>query len=203
MNAARTYRAAGDAYRVQDVSTAGPGQLVVLLYDGALDAIAKAERALVQSEAGDDGRDRYTTAHDQLSRAQAILTELQLSLDHDLGGEIAGPPMRSTATASSASWRPTWRRTPACCPRCSVFSRSCAMRSHTPPPRPALRSARRDGILGHVDRPVGRSAWSVRACVEHRRTGDDVGGESMGFPSQDAVPARPHTGGRGKARPAV
>lgn len=91
MNAARTYRAAGDAYRVQDVSTAGPGQLVVLLYDGALDAIAKAERALVQSEAGDDGRDRYTTAHDQLSRAQAILTELQLSLDHDLGGEIAGP----------------------------------------------------------------------------------------------------------------
>jgi flagellar secretion chaperone FliS len=76
------YQAAGNAYRAQAVETASPLQLVMMLYDGALGSIAIAERAL--------GPDRHMeTAHRELTRAQDIVTELMLALDHEQGGEIA------------------------------------------------------------------------------------------------------------------
>ena len=70
-------------YRTQAVTTASPAQLVAMLYQGALTAITVAEQAL----AADDG-DREL-AHRELVRAQAIVTELTVSLDHEQGGEIA------------------------------------------------------------------------------------------------------------------
>ncbi|GBE25554.1 flagellar protein FliS [bacterium BMS3Bbin02] len=83
MLATGTHSAAGNAYRVQAVESASPAQLVLMLYDGALGAIAASTRALTA-----DQRD-LATAHRELTRAQDIILELQLSLDHDRGGEIA------------------------------------------------------------------------------------------------------------------
>ena len=80
-----TYQVAGDAYQSQAVGTAGPLQLVLMLYDRALAAIARSEWALRNTELGS-----LELAHKELTRAQDIVTELMLSLDHDQGGEISG-----------------------------------------------------------------------------------------------------------------
>jgi flagellar protein FliS len=79
-----SYQAAGDAYQTQAVGTAGPLQLVLMLYDRALAAIARSEWALKNVELGS-----IELAHQELTRAQDIVTELMLSLDHDKGGEIS------------------------------------------------------------------------------------------------------------------
>jgi flagellar secretion chaperone FliS len=72
------------SYLAQSVTTASPAQLVLMLFDGALARIASAEKAL---------RGGTTTeciaAFRDLTRAQAIVTELQVSLDKTRGGEIA------------------------------------------------------------------------------------------------------------------
>ena len=81
---ATAYQAAGDAYRSDGIGTASPSQLVLMLYDGALAAIARAEHAMVTG----DGRSIDVTNR-ELTRAQDIVTELMLSLDHDRGGDIA------------------------------------------------------------------------------------------------------------------
>jgi flagellar protein FliS len=79
-----SYQVAGDAYQSQAVGTAGPLQLVLMLYDRALAAIARSEWALRHKEC-----DSIELAHKELTRAQDIVTELMLSLDHDKGGEIS------------------------------------------------------------------------------------------------------------------
>ena len=79
-----SYQVAGDAYQSQAVGTAGPLQLVLMLYDRALAAVARSEWALKNAELGS-----IELAHKELTRAQDIVTELMLSLDHDSGGEIA------------------------------------------------------------------------------------------------------------------
>lgn len=71
-------------YRTQAVTTASPAQLVAMLYQGALTAITVAEQALEGSDAN-----RGEVAHRELVRAQAIVTELSASLDHEQGGDIA------------------------------------------------------------------------------------------------------------------
>jgi flagellar protein FliS len=79
-----SYQVAGEAYQSQAVGTAGPMQLVLMLYDRALAAIARSEWALKNREPGS-----LELAHQELTRAQDIVTELMLSLDHDKGGEIS------------------------------------------------------------------------------------------------------------------
>jgi len=79
-----SYQAAGDAYQSQAVGTAGPLQLVLMLYDRALAAIARSEWAIKNKDRGS-----IELAHTELTRAQDIVTELMLSLDHDRGGEIS------------------------------------------------------------------------------------------------------------------
>ena len=79
-----SYQVAGDAYQGQAVGTAGPLQLVPMLYDRALAAIAQSEWALRHKE-----RDSIELAHKELARAQDIVAELMLSLDRDKGGEIS------------------------------------------------------------------------------------------------------------------
>ena len=78
------YQTAGTAYRAQAAETAAPGQLVVMLYDGAIGAIARAEHAFESV----DGN-KIETINRELTRAQDIVTELMLSLDHERGGTIA------------------------------------------------------------------------------------------------------------------
>jgi flagellar protein FliS len=69
------------AYRQTSVQSSSPVELVVLLYDGAL-------RHLVA--AGDaSARGDLIARRDALSKAMAILTELQSTLNLEAGGEVA------------------------------------------------------------------------------------------------------------------
>ncbi len=74
------------AYRTNSVLTASPGQLVLMLYDGALKAIGLARSGFARPE--DDLR-RFAIINDQLLKAQAILNELQGGLNLEAGGEFA------------------------------------------------------------------------------------------------------------------
>jgi flagellar secretion chaperone FliS len=69
------------AYRQTQAQTAAPGELVVMLYRGALRFVAAAAEAI-------DTRD-IQTAHTNLIRAQAIISELNETLDLTRGGELA------------------------------------------------------------------------------------------------------------------
>jgi flagellar protein FliS len=73
-------------YRANAVLTASPGQLVLMLYDGALKALALAREAFARPE--DDLR-RIAAINEQLLKAQAIINELQSGLNPEAGGEFA------------------------------------------------------------------------------------------------------------------
>jgi flagellar secretion chaperone FliS len=73
-------------YRANAVLTASPGQLVLMLYDGTLKALALAQQAF--SEAAPEPR-RIENINRHLLKAQAIITELQSGLNMEEGGEFA------------------------------------------------------------------------------------------------------------------
>ena len=73
------YGAQGNAYQQSAVTTAGPAQLVTMCYDGTLGAIARAQHPEATPE----------TVNREIQRAQDIVTELLLGLDHDRGGQVA------------------------------------------------------------------------------------------------------------------
>lgn len=73
-------------YRSNAVLTASPGQLVLMLYDGALKAMGLAREAFDLPE---DDLKRIETINRQLQKAQAILAELQNGLNMEAGGEFA------------------------------------------------------------------------------------------------------------------
>ena len=66
------------SYQTQAVRTAGPGQLVLMCYDGLLTALTRAQQADTPEGMGTE-----------LIRAQQIVTELEYALDHERGGQIA------------------------------------------------------------------------------------------------------------------
>jgi flagellar secretion chaperone FliS len=72
---------ARDVYARQATLTASREMLVVLLYDGALARLNRAESALREG--------RRTDAAKALSGAYAVVSELRASLDFEQGGEIA------------------------------------------------------------------------------------------------------------------
>jgi flagellar protein FliS len=74
------------AYRANAILTASPGQLVLLLYDGALNAIAMARQAFDQPSR--DFR-RYETINRQLTKARRIIAQLKSTLNFEVGGEFA------------------------------------------------------------------------------------------------------------------
>ena len=73
--------ASPQAYRANSVMTASPGQLVVMLYDGAVRFLKQAEIAM--------GEGAHAHAGDRIAKAEAILDELLVTLDLEQGGEIA------------------------------------------------------------------------------------------------------------------
>lgn len=73
------------AYRQVATQTASRGQLVLMLYDGAIRFLQQATRGF-QSE---DPLEFNRTVHNNVLRAQEIIRELNLSLDLDRGGECA------------------------------------------------------------------------------------------------------------------
>jgi flagellar protein FliS len=74
------------AYRANSVLTASPGQLVLMLFDGALNALAIA-RIACDDISGDPRR--IEVVHTQLVKAQKIIAELQGTLNLEAGGEFA------------------------------------------------------------------------------------------------------------------
>jgi flagellar secretion chaperone FliS len=73
-------------YRSNAILTASPGQLVLMLYDGALKAMALAREGFKTPV--DDPR-RISNINQHLLKAQAILNELQNGLNMEAGGEFA------------------------------------------------------------------------------------------------------------------
>lgn len=69
-------------YQATQVTTAGTGDLIVLLYDGAIRFLARAEAAL--------GERRLDTASADIARGQDIILELITGLDYEQGGQLAG-----------------------------------------------------------------------------------------------------------------
>jgi len=74
-------------YRSNAVLTASPGQLVLMLYDGALKAMAIAREALEQPDEGDPRR--IEIINHQLQKAQNIIAELQSGLNFNAGGDLS------------------------------------------------------------------------------------------------------------------
>jgi len=73
------------SYRQVATQTAAPGQLVLMLFEGA---ILFLERALA-GFSFDDPLERNLSVNNNILRAQAILNELNLSLDMPRGGEFS------------------------------------------------------------------------------------------------------------------
>lgn len=70
-----------NVYRQTQAQTAAPGELVVMLYRGALRFVTGAIEAI-------EGRD-IQAAHNNLIRVQAIVVELRSTLDVERGGDLA------------------------------------------------------------------------------------------------------------------
>ncbi len=68
-------------YQQNQIDTASPEQILIMLYDGA---IRFTRQALQAMESG-DGK----TKMEKISRAMAIVTEFSNTLDRELGGEMA------------------------------------------------------------------------------------------------------------------
>jgi flagellar protein FliS len=70
-----------DSYRQNEIQSRSPLELVVMLYDGALRFTADARDAMVRRD--------IRSRQQHLSRAMAIVSELQSTLDMETGGEVA------------------------------------------------------------------------------------------------------------------
>ncbi|MFA5262926.1 MAG: flagellar export chaperone FliS [Opitutaceae bacterium] len=74
------------AYQTQSVMTASPGQLVLMLYDGALKFLNLAEEAFNLPE---DNLRRFEIINVNIQKAQNIIAELRGNLNREAGGELA------------------------------------------------------------------------------------------------------------------
>ncbi|NOY13702.1 MAG: flagellar export chaperone FliS [Deltaproteobacteria bacterium] len=68
-------------YQNNQVTTASPEQVLIMLYDGAIRFVRQAKSAIVDGRLGDKA-----TA---IGKAIAIITEFSNTLDYEVGGEIA------------------------------------------------------------------------------------------------------------------
>ncbi len=73
-------------YYAQSILTASPGQLVLMLYDGALRFLGQAQAAFASDASSPRRIEQINTS---ILRAQNILIELQSNLDHQSGGKYA------------------------------------------------------------------------------------------------------------------
>jgi flagellar protein FliS len=73
--------AAPKSYQSNEVLTAPPGRLVVLLYDGVARFLRRASILMA--------KDDIAGSNTALQRAEAIIDELLVTLDYERGGQIA------------------------------------------------------------------------------------------------------------------
>ena len=67
------------------MQTAAPGQIVLMLFEGAIRFLERAEGGFII----DDPAESNQTIHNNIQRTQEILHELNMALDLQNGGEIA------------------------------------------------------------------------------------------------------------------
>src|SRR3954467_598242 len=80
-----TPKAPWNSYRQVAMQTAAPGQLVLMLFEGALRSLDRAESGF----SVDDPAEGNQTIHNNIQRAQDILHELNMALNLEDGGELA------------------------------------------------------------------------------------------------------------------
>lgn len=68
-------------YQTNQVSTATPEQILIMLYDGAIRFVSQADQAIVEGKP--DKKALY------INKTIAILAELSATLDHKVGGQIS------------------------------------------------------------------------------------------------------------------
>lgn len=73
------------SYQKVATQTASPGQLVLMLYDGAIRFLEQAAQGFLL----EDPAEFNLTIHNNIHRAQAIIDELNGSLDMKQGGELS------------------------------------------------------------------------------------------------------------------
>ena len=73
------------SYKTISLQTAPPGQLVLMLYEGAIKFLERARMGLEL----DDPLEMNETVHNNISRAQDIIHELNNTLDMEQGGKLA------------------------------------------------------------------------------------------------------------------
>jgi flagellar protein FliS len=74
------------AYRANSILTASPGQLVLMLYDAALNSMAAARQGFDRP-----ARDlrRFDVINRNTAKARRIISQLQSTLNFDVGGDFA------------------------------------------------------------------------------------------------------------------
>jgi flagellar protein FliS len=77
------------AYRQTRIKTAGQGQLIIMLYDGAVKNLDFALELLKMKTGKKHDPARIEKIGKAVIKAQEIVTELMVSLDFEKGGEIA------------------------------------------------------------------------------------------------------------------
>lgn len=77
----RQNQSALSTYQTQDIETASPEKLLIMLYDGAIRFLKKAREAMVAKD--------YQSLNTNMKRTQDIISELMGSLNFEIGGDIA------------------------------------------------------------------------------------------------------------------
>jgi flagellar protein FliS len=83
------YNNALSAYRETRIKTASQGQLIIMLYDKAVQYLDQGIELLEMNSKGKKNPGNIEKINKLILKTQEIITELTVSLDFDQGGEIA------------------------------------------------------------------------------------------------------------------
>jgi len=83
------YKSALSTYRETRVTTAGQGQLIIMLYNEAAKYLDEALNLLETTDSGKKDPANIEKIGKAMVKAQEIITELMVSLDFEQGGDIA------------------------------------------------------------------------------------------------------------------
>jgi flagellar secretion chaperone FliS len=83
------YKDVSSSYKEAKVKTAGPGQLIVMLYDEAVKQLTKATELLDLNNKEKKDPGRIEQISKAVMKTEEIITELTVSLDFEQGGDIS------------------------------------------------------------------------------------------------------------------
>jgi len=83
------YKDVTSSYKEAKVKTAGPGQLIVMLYDEAVKQLTKATELLHLNNKEKKDPGRIEQISKAIMKTEEIITELTVSLDFEQGGDIS------------------------------------------------------------------------------------------------------------------